>query len=216
MRYSSTMYLVRHGEVANPDHVVYASLPGFGLSGLGREQAAQAAARLASRQISAVIASPLERAAETAAILAGGLGVTVDYDDRLVEWELGERWAGTPWDLLDERFPGELAAYLEHPHDLAFTPEPLAALAGRVANVLADAAARAPGERVVVVSHQDPIQAARLVLTGRPLHDLQAQKPGHCSIVTLAGPDGDAAWSEKGYWEPDQGHAFPPIAPGDA
>ena len=46
-----TIHLIRHGEVHNPDHVVYADLDGFGLSELGRQQARAAAARLAETDV---------------------------------------------------------------------------------------------------------------------------------------------------------------------
>ena len=50
-----TIHLIRHGEVHNPDHVVYADLDGFGLSELGRQQARAAAARLAETDVCAVV-----------------------------------------------------------------------------------------------------------------------------------------------------------------
>ncbi len=213
---SHTVHLVRHGEVENPHRVVYASLPGFGLSERGLVQAQAAGRQLAGRVVNTVIASPLQRARDTAATIAAGLGLTVRSDRRLLEWELGERWAGTPWGELQARFPGELTAYLEHPHDLDFTPEPLHALAARVVAVLTAATRVAGHDDVVLVSHQDPIQAARLFLTGRPLAILQTEKPGHSSIVTLEFDDNTSQWRETAYWEPDQGATFPPIRPAES
>ena len=206
-----TVHLVRHGEVENPDHVVYASLPGFGLGERGRAQALAVGERLAGQPVIAVIASPLQRATETAAIVAAKLGLTVRGDSRLLEWELGEHWAGTPWGGLRTRFPGELEAYLDHPHDLDFTPEPLYALAVRVAAAVTEATDAARDGEVVVVSHQDPIQAGRLFLTEGSLATLQTDKPGHCSIVTLTRDAKPPQWRETAYWQPDQGTTFPPI-----
>jgi len=213
---SHTVHLVRHGEVENPQHVVYASLPGFGLSKRGRAQAQAAGRRLAGHAVATVIASPLQRAAETATTIAAHLGPTVRSDRRLLEWELGERWAGTPWGELEARFPGELTAYLEHPHDLDFTPEPLHTLAGRVATIVTEASGAAGHDEVVLVSHQDPIQAARLFLTRRPLATLQTDKPGHGSIITLEFDTKTRQWRETAYWEPDQGTTFPPIRPAES
>jgi broad specificity phosphatase PhoE len=206
------IHLVRHGEVENPNHVVYASLPGFGLSLRGAAQARAAAGVLSEHPIAAIVSSPLQRAAETADVIAGRLGLAVRTDPGLLEWELGERWAGVRWEALDTLFPGEVDAYLSHPHDLDFTPEPLSSLAERV-RLAAETAVSAHAERgeVVIVSHQDPIQAARLLMTGRPLRSLQADKPGHCSVVTLARNQAPARWVEVDYWEPDQGEAFPPV-----
>ena len=149
---------------------------------------------------------------QTATQLAEPGGLQVQDDDRLTEWALGDRWAGTPWDQLDVRFPGELQAYLDHPNDLAYVSESLEKLAERVAGAVSDALVAAPGGEVVLVSHQDPIQACRLLLTSKPLSNLQRSKPGHASIVTLAIDEpGSEEWTEAGYWEPDQGRAFPPI-----
>lgn len=203
------VHLIRHGEVHNPDRVVYAALPGFGLSARGRAQARAAAAHLEGRPIEGLVTSPLQRAMETADILAARLDLEPSRDARLREWDLGDRWAGTPWAKLEQRFPGELGSYLDHPHDLPFSTESLEAAAGRVAGALTDLAAHHPGAEAVIVSHQDPIQAARLELTGRPLSALQEQKPGHGSILTMTRRrDG---WAEIGYWEPDQGPPFPPV-----
>ena len=206
-------HLVRHGEVKNPERVVYASLPGFGLSQRGRAQAQAAAERLEGRDIGMIVTSPLQRAVETAGVVAAILELRTEIDDRLVEWELGERWAGTAWEDLDTRFPGELGAYLDHPEHLDFAPEPLGDLAIRM-GAAAEAAALVHTGRseIVLVSHQDPIQAGRLALTGRPLALLQSNKPGHCSIVTLAKRSGTAPWTEVDYWQPDQSTVFPPIS----
>ena len=68
-----TVYLARHGEVDNPDRVVYADMPGFGLSDRGRAEAAAAAEHLARMGAEAIYASPLQRAQETAAIIGAAV-----------------------------------------------------------------------------------------------------------------------------------------------
>src|SRR5512144_1944796 len=81
----TVVHLVRHGEVHNPDGVLYGRLPGFGLSALGREMAETVAAHLADHDIVHVAASPLERAMQTAAPIAEQAGVEVVPDPRVVE-----------------------------------------------------------------------------------------------------------------------------------
>jgi broad specificity phosphatase PhoE len=203
----SGLHLVRHGEVHNPDHVVYADLPGFYLSEAGRRQAAAAANRLASLGADLVVSSPLDRAIQTALPIARALGVPLTSDERLTEWRLGRRWAGTVWERLPSAFPGELEAYLAHPHDLEFAPESIRDVADRVVDLVAEAATRHPGAVAVLVSHQDPVQAARLVLTGRPPADLPIEKPEHGTIITLAP---GTPWVETGRWDPAGGRPFPP------
>jgi probable phosphoglycerate mutase len=202
-----TTFLIRHGEVHNPEGVVYADLEGFGLSAVGRAQAAAAATRLPAG--STIVASPLQRAVETANVIAGDIAASVAVDEDLTEWHLGQRWAGEIWESIDERFPGELTAYLDHPHELDFATETLDALAARVAGAVRRHRLAAQGP-LVIVSHQDPIQAARLALTGRTLTDLHQGKPGHAAVITLE-DSGDGPWDEVAMWAPAQAEVFPPI-----
>lgn len=196
---SHLVHLVRHGEVLNPLAVNYAALPGFRLSPLGHRQAAAAGRHLAARAVGAVVSSPLERARLTAAPIAAAHSLDVATDDRLTEWRLSDRWAGTRWS--DIAAP-ELAAYRQHPWDLPFSPESLDDLADRMEAAVLDAAGRHPEGDVVVVAHQDPIQSARLRLTGRLLRDQHVDKPRHASVITLAP---GSPWREIEHWWPEAG-----------
>lgn len=202
--------LVRHAEVHNPDHVVYADLPGFGLSDRGWSQADATAARLAGAGVGRIVTSPLQRAVETGNAIAARCGLAPVTDERLTEWALGTRWAGIVWEDLPERMPGELEAYLEHPAELPFAPESIEQVADRVTAVIKQHLDL--DGLLVVVSHQDPVQAARLHLTGRPAADLHADKPMHGSVTMLGGEPGRLPWAEIEYWEPDQGPRFPPVS----
>ena len=182
----SVVHLVRHGEVANPDQIVYADLAGFGLSETGHRQATWASTRLAAHPITAVYASPLARAGETARVIALPHGLEPLVLPEVTEWALMSRWAGLPWAGLDIHFPGELGAYLNNPLALDFAPESVTDLARRVGRAVDALADRHPGQEVVVVSHQDPIQAARLRLTGRDLGRLHHEKPRHCEVISLS------------------------------
>lgn len=205
-----TLHLVRHGEVHNPDHVVYADLDGFGLSPIGRRQATAAADRLAALGTNAIVSSPLDRAVQTADPISTLTGTKSTTDDRTTEWMLGARWAGTRWDDLPGRFPGELEAYLDHPIDLDFAPESITAVAARMKTVVDDLGGQYPGGSGTIVSHQDPIQALRLLLNGRSLSSLQTDKPGHGCVITLtSAPSG---WTEIASWTPEVASSpFPPV-----
>ena len=197
----AALHLVRHGEVENPDHLVYASRVGFGLSELGWRQAEDAAEHLAASDVVMIVASPLQRAVETAAAIAAPHHIAVSTDVRLREWELGDRWAGRRWEALPAEFPGELEAYLADPADLPFSNESLSDVAKRVAEAAEEAwRSRPEPGHVVLVGHQDPTEAGRRELCGRGLADFHAAKPGHCSIVTLV-PDG-TGWRELDMWSP--------------
>jgi broad specificity phosphatase PhoE len=194
------VHLVRHGEVWNPDHVVYASLPGFGLSETGVSQAKEVGRYLRSAPIVAVWSSPLERAIATAEPIATHHDLPIRIDTELIEWKMADDWAGIRWDDLPGQRPGELEAYLAHPDDLPFASEALSALATRMRQAIASIAGRHDGD-VVIVSHQDPVQAARLSLTGRDLARQQLDKPQHGTVITLKPGN---PWTELTAWTPDQ------------
>ncbi len=204
------LHLVRHGEVDNPGGVVYAELPGFPLSTRGRAQAAAAAEHLVHSGATVVVTSPLDRARETAAFIGRRLGIEPVVDAGLTEWGLSRRWAGTAWTDLGRRFPGEAAAYAADPVTLPFSPESLAALAGRTSEVVTRLGTLHSGAVAVAVSHQDPIQTLRRTLRGDGFADFHADKPGHATVITLEPSPG--AWREIGSWSPEAtGPEFPPL-----
>lgn len=192
------IHLVRHGEVANPNHVVYGDLPGFNLSPAGVLHAHAAARHLDDTPIGVVITSPLARAVQTATAIARRHGLAPVIDPRLIETRQFPHWTARRWDEVVEAHPGEFAAYLEDAAAAPSADEGILAVAERVASALSD---HAP-ERgdLVAVGHQDPIQAVRLHLTGRPLSSLRIDPPGHGAIITLETSAG--AWSETRSWEP--------------
>jgi len=206
---ATSVHLIRHGEVDNPHHVVYADLPGYGLSQLGRAQAAATAAHLAGLTVQRVISSPLLRARQTAIAIARPHGLGVEVDDALGEWALSLRWAGVRWGDLESVLPGELAAYLDNPTDLSFAAESLAECGARVAAVARAAAAAVADGHVVIVGHQDPIHAAQIELTGNTPKNHHSTKPTHGAVITLQPAAG--RWCRIGYWEPQQGATFPPV-----
>ncbi len=195
------LHLVRHGEVHNPDHLVYAALPGFTLSPAGIRQAEAAAAHLADRPVVLVVSSPLERAVETATHIADRHGVPVVQDENLTEWGYSTGWAGRRWEDLPEQFPGELEAYLADPSDLGFGTETLDTMTARMETAVSGYWRRRhpPGD-LVIVSHQDPVEALRRRLTGRTWDRFHEAKPSHASVVSLA--PGDGRWHELQVWEP--------------
>lgn len=81
----TVVHVMRHGEVHNPDGILYGRLPDYHLSDRGRAQAEAVAAWLAARDIVYVVASPLERAQETAGPIAAAHGLSIDTDDELIE-----------------------------------------------------------------------------------------------------------------------------------
>lgn len=202
---AALVHLVRHAEVDNPDHLVYGTMSGFGLSPHGLDQARRVGRYLGPRPVVAIWSSPLERALRTAEEIAHRSGVPVRVDHDLTEWSLTDRWKGHRWNGIGEAFPGELEAYLDHPDRLDFAEETLDDLAERIAGVARRLDEEHPHGDVVVVSHQDAIQAGRLRLIGSQLAALHDDKPSHGAVVTLRP---GTSWKEETIWEPGEAPRF--------
>jgi len=184
---ATTVHLLRHGEVHNPQGVLYGRLPGYRLSERGLRMAETVAAHLAGadgsvrHDVVAVVASPLQRAQETAAPLAAAFGLEVRTDDRLIEAD--NHFQGMTFGVGDGslRHPRHWP-YLRNPLRPSWG-EPYRAQVDRMLAAVAAARAAARGHEAVLVSHQLPIWVTRLALEGRPLwHDPRRRQ---CSLASL-------------------------------
>ncbi len=202
---AALVHLVQHGEVENPDRLVCGSMPHFDLSTYGMEQARRVGRYLGARPVVAIWSSPQRRCLRTAEEIAARTGVPVRVDDALSDWSITDRWMGHAWGGLADRFPGELEAYLQHPHDLPFLDEQLGDVAERMGSAIRSLEAEHPHGDVVVVSHQDAIQAAVLHLTGASVSLLHARRPSDGAVVTLRPGQ---SWREETMWEPGEGPRF--------
>jgi broad specificity phosphatase PhoE len=199
------VHLVRHGEVFNPDRILYGRLRGFGLSKLGHRMAQATADDLAAsgRNVTALVASPLQRTRESASPIAGALGLPVQIDERVIEPT--NHFEGTVMRraLKNPRnWP-----YLVNP----FRPswgEPYADIAARMRAAVDDAFDSVDSGDVVIVSHQLPIWTLHLALAGeRFIHDPRKRRCGLSSITTVAlreplAPRESREIVEVGYSEP--------------
>jgi broad specificity phosphatase PhoE len=182
---SATIHLVRHGEVENPKGVIYGRLPGYHLSERGRRQAEAAAERLATSEVGALWASPLERAQETAEAIAARVHVEVTTDERLIESE--SSFVNFGHTLMS--FARSLARSPRHWGKFTnpFRPswgESFADIRVRMLAAISDAVAAADGREVVIVSHQTPVLVARLALSRRRVPPWLAFTPCETGSVT--------------------------------
>lgn len=162
------VYLVRHADVENPRRVLYGHLPGFPLSERGRTQAVEVGRRLGDRGIRRILHSPLERAAETARLISAQLPDPVPLvpEPALVEAEFGRYLQGVPYWQIPVRRP----LWLVHRARRGLLPgdEPIDQLGGRIVDLVHRVANEQPGQSSLLVSHADPLQAAWVLLDGRP------------------------------------------------
>ena len=195
----TVVHLVRHGQVENPRRVLYGRLPGYHLSARGQAQAELLAGHFAGAPLAAVLASPLERAQQTAAPIAAAHGLEVRSDLRLIENS-----------TIFEGAAGNLAWYiLRHPklwwklRDLRAPSwgERNVDMVERVHAVVDAAREEFAGRQVVLVSHQGPIWVARLAFERRRLSHWPGRRRCTLASVTTLTFDGDQL-TGVGYAEP--------------
>ncbi|WP_102157335.1 histidine phosphatase family protein [Zhihengliuella halotolerans] len=191
----ATVHLMRHGEVHNPDRVLYGRLPGYHLSELGYEMAERAAAYFTARRenganIVSVAASPLLRAQETARPTAQALGLEIDVEPRIVE--AGNRFEGMS-DVKKRLRDPRLWSLLVNPLRPSWG-EPYREQVARVMEAVSERRDRAvelggDGAEAILVAHQLPIWVTRLAAERRPLaHDPRRRE---CSLASITSLDFD-------------------------
>jgi broad specificity phosphatase PhoE len=177
----TTVHLMRHGEVHNPTGVLYGRLPEFLLSELGHQMAEAAAHALDGHDVTYLVASPLERAQQTAQPTADAFNLPIVTDDRVIE--------------ADNTFEGSKfgvgSGSLRHPSVWwrlrnPMRPswgEPYSHIAARMRAAIADAREAARGHEAVIVSHQLPVWIARRSFEGRSfVHDPRRRE---CTLASL-------------------------------
>ncbi|MDO9395648.1 MAG: histidine phosphatase family protein [Herbiconiux sp.] len=198
---ASQIHLVRHGEVFNPDEVLYGRLPNFGLSELGHRMAQAAADDLIARDrpISALYTSPLQRARESGAPIARGLDLEPRIEERIIEptnaFE-GRRMKGPGGALRDPR----MWRFLYNPWRPAWG-EAFTSISARMLAAMRDAHASVDSGDVAMVSHQLPIWMAHRTIVGEKLpHDPRKRRCALSSITSFELRDG--RFVEVGYSDP--------------
>lgn len=186
----TVVHVMRHGEVHNPDQILYGRLPDYHLSDRGRAQAQAVADWLAQRDITYVVASPLERAQETAAPIAAHHGLVVNTDDELIEsTNIFEGQRVSPGDgaLRDPRNWW----HLRNPREPSWG-EPYLQIAARMTRAMHRARTQGSGHEAVCVSHQLPVETLRRSMTEQPLHHFPTRRMCNLASVTSFYFHGDA------------------------
>ncbi|RAJ57352.1 broad specificity phosphatase PhoE [Streptomyces sp. Amel2xB2] len=195
----TVVHVMRHGEVENPGGVLYGRLPGYHLSGLGHRMAERVAEHLAERDITHIVASPLERAQETAAPIAKAHGLDIAVDEGLIEAD--NVFQGKTLGVGDGalRRPANWRHFLN-----PFRPswgESYVHQVQRMRTALEAARDAARGHEAVCVSHQLPIWTLRSFVERRRLwHDPRRRQCTLASLTTFTF-HGDTIVS-VGYTEP--------------
>ncbi|HET7530354.1 MAG TPA: bifunctional RNase H/acid phosphatase [Mycobacteriales bacterium] len=184
-------YLLRHGETPLSTERRFSGRGDPELTDKGWAQARAAAARFAGRDITAVVSSPLRRAAQTAAAVAEVAGGTVVTDDELVETDFGD-WEGHSWAEIQQGWPDALAAWLADPSTAPPGGESFAATFARVARARERLADAYSGSTIVVVSHVTPIKSLLRDALDAPAHAVYRMHLDPASLSLVDWYDGTA------------------------
>jgi broad specificity phosphatase PhoE len=203
---STTVHVARHGEVENPEKILYGRQPGWRLSTRGQQMAETLGEWSKSINLGALHVSPLQRAQETAAPIARAHGVEIITDERLIE--AANAFEGKSFELG--------SGVLKHPSSWRhlYNPwkpswgEPYEEQINRMLAAVFAARKAANGKDAIVVSHQLPIWTLRSAIEGRSL--LHDPRKRICTLasVTSVHFDNEGVISGLSYSEP-AGHLLP-------
>ena len=164
---TTIVHLVRHGEVYNPDKILYGRIPGYHLSSRGHSMAARTAEAFRGHDVTYLVASPLQRTQETAQPISKVTGLDVEIDKSVIE--SGNRfeglrtkgWNSQLWN--PQRWP-----LLRNPLQPSWG-EPFEEIAVRMMNAVERARQKAEGHEAIIVSHQLPIVMVQRTALGKRL-----------------------------------------------
>jgi broad specificity phosphatase PhoE len=203
---STTVHVARHGEVENPNKILYGRQPGWRLSNRGQQMAETLGEWSKPLNIGALHVSPLQRAQETAAPIARAHGLEITTDERLIE--AGNVFEGKSFELG--------SGVLKHPASWRhlYNPwkpswgEPYEEQINRMLAAVFAAHKAADGKDAIIVSHQLPIWILRSAIEGRSLlHDPRKRICTLASVTSIHFDD-QGVISGLSYAEP-AGHLLP-------
>lgn len=204
---TSTVHVIRHGEVENPHKILYGRQPGWGLSERGQAMASTLGEWVKTIDLGALYVSPLQRAQETAAPIAAAHNISITTDERLIE--AANIFEGKPFGIGDGVLKHPSAwRHLYNPWKPSWG-EPYDEQIARMLAAIFAANKAANGKDAICVSHQLPIWILRSAIEGRRLiHDPRKRE---CSLasVTSVHFDNEGLISGLSYSEPAQ-HLLPP------
>ncbi len=201
-----TLLFIRHGQTTwNVEHRLPGQLPGIHLTDTGKQQAERLADALAVLPISAVISSPLERARETAEIIAQPRQLAIQFEADLMDIDVGH-WAGQDHDELnknDETWKAFKKNPTVAPPDVETFPQ---VQARAVAAVERWRSQETSGAYPAFVTHADVIkllmahytgleagQAGKLLIDNASVSIVEVEDDRHALVVAIS-------WSPKPGW----------------
>ena len=151
---------LRHGQAENNTKKILAGRsPGVNLTDLGIQQAEQSGKMLESLNISAIYSSPIDRALQTAEIVAKYCDLEILTDDRLIELDMG-KFTKMPYDEIFAKHGNVFLKFYEGNDEVSENGvETFATVQKRVFDMVDFVVKNHKNENVVLVTHMDPIKA---------------------------------------------------------
>ncbi|MCD6311003.1 MAG: histidine phosphatase family protein, partial [Elusimicrobia bacterium] len=182
---STEIIFLRHGETDWNIEKRIQSRQNIPLNANGRNQARRSAGALRKEKICAVYSSPLSRAADTAAVIAGRHGIPVRKDERLLEISHGG-WSGKKESWLIKQYPEKYRKWKKEPwKHLPPDAESWQDLKKRMGEFISHIKRAHSGEKILVVSHQGAIAAALTIVRKKPLKYINRYLPANCKPVKI-------------------------------
>jgi broad specificity phosphatase PhoE len=188
---TTRLFLVRHGATTATEEGRFSGSSGAELSEQGRWQAARLGERLSQQNVTAVYASPLSRALETARIVARHCRLEPVIRDGLREIGHGH-WEGMKREDVEEQFGAEYAAWEADP--FTFAPEggeSGVVVLARALPVIREIVTTHPGGQLLLVSHKATLRlvlSSLLAFDPRGYRDRLDQSPACLNVVDFKDP----------------------------
>jgi ribonuclease H / adenosylcobalamin/alpha-ribazole phosphatase len=189
----TTTVLLRHGETRLSVEKRFSGPTAEPLNARGEAMVRAAASRLAARStspIEAIVSSPVLRARATAQPVAELLGLDILIDDGLRETDFGD-WDGYSFAEVHDKWPAEMAAWMDDPDAAPPHGESLAATGRRVRQARDRILVAHPARTVLVVSHVTPIKTLVRLALEAPMSALHRM---HLDLAAIS----EIAWYADG------------------
>jgi len=182
---TTTVYLVRHGQITSNTTGFYSGRSDEDLNDLGYMQARMLSSRMAGLAIGSVYTSPLRRAYTTARILAEPHSLGVNVLDDLIEIQLGD-WQGQYEDEIGRRWPELWKQSQTDPSELTLpNGESFSQVAVRAVRAFETVLAASRGGQTVIVTHDVVIRILVAHVLGVPNSIYRRLEIGNASLSTI-------------------------------
>ena len=181
------LYLIRHGETKLNKEFRFIGRTDPALSEQGEAQARALAERLAGDNISAIYASDLLRAVQTASIIAVDSGVDVVEIAGLREIDFGN-WEGLSYNEIMEHDKEVLDSWIENPTGVDIPGgESWHDFAARINAAFDDIIKNTDGKAIALVTHGGPIKLLMTRFHGDDPHFFKSfwPQPGGVNVVEI-------------------------------